>query len=212
MKHPPATVSYIEADLAIDDLANSAWQRADAIRVATYWSGETAPRERHFEARLLWSETHFYVRFDAEQHEELIVNSDPDLTRKTDELWERDVCEIFLAPDRTRPTRYFEFEVAPTGEWIDLAIEIVGNVRRTDHEYASRMEAAATIGESTITMAIKVPFSTLGKSPKHGDVWLGNIFRCVGSGQTRGYLSWRPTHTEKPSFHVPEAFGEIEFR
>ncbi len=212
MKQAPAIVSYIETDLAIDDLANSAWQRADPICVTKYWSGEAAPRERHFEARLLWSDTHFYARFDAEQHEELIVAPEPDLTQKTNELWERDVCEIFLAPDRTKPTRYFEFEVAPTGEWIDLAIEIVGDVRRTDREYASQMEAAAKIEDLNVTMALKVPFSTLGTKPKRGDVWLGNIFRCVGNGVTRGYLSWRPTYTEIPAFHVPEAFGEIEFR
>lgn len=212
MKQPSAIVSYIETNFAIDDLANSAWQRADPICVTKYWSGEAAPRERQFEARLLWSDTHFYARFDAEQREELIVNSAPDITRKTDGLWDRDVCEIFLAPDRTRRTRYFEFEVAPTGEWLDLAIEIVGDVRRTDREYASQMEAAAKIEDLNVTMALKVPFSTLGTKPKRGDVWLGNIFRCVGNRVTRGYLSWRPTYTEIPAFHVPEAFGEIEFR
>jgi len=211
MNHKPAAVSYIETNFAISDLSHPAWQDADPIRIATYWSGETAPIERHFEARLLRSETHIYARFDAEQHEELIVNSAPDLTVKTDGLWERDVCEIFLAPDRSRPTRYFEFEVAPTGEWLDLEIETVGEIRRTDREFTSGMEAAAKISDSNVRMTFRVPFATLGTTPKRGDVWLGNIFRCVGSGATRGYLSWRPTRTEKPGFHVPEAFGEIRF-
>ncbi|HQZ81903.1 MAG TPA: carbohydrate-binding family 9-like protein [Pyrinomonadaceae bacterium] len=212
MKEARAAVSHIEANFPISDLADIAWQQAEPIRVTTYWSGETAPLGRHFDARLLWSDTHIYARFDAEQREELIVNSAPDLTQKTDGLWERDVCEIFLAPHRARRTRYFEFEVAPTGEWLDLLIEIVGDVRRTDREFTSQMESAAKIGDGNVTMAMKVPFSTLCAKPKLGDVWLGNIFRCIGSGATRGYLSWQPTHTEKPAFHVPGAFSEIEFR
>ena len=37
-------------------------------------------------------------------------------------LWDRDVCEIFIAPDEHVIERYFEFEAAPTGEWLDVAI------------------------------------------------------------------------------------------
>jgi hypothetical protein len=47
--------------------------------------------------------------------------------------------------------------------------------------------------------------------PKSGDVWLGNLLRCVGRDPDRGYLAWQPTMTEKPNFHVPEKFGEFEF-
>ena len=211
MNHAPAAVSYLATNFAIGDLTNEAWDLADPIRVTAYWSGEIAPNGRHFEARLLWSDTHLYAKFAAEQREELIVNLTPDVSQKADELWERDVCEIFLAPDRTMPMRYFEFEVAPTGEWLDLTIEIVDGSRQTDWEFKSQMETAAEIEHTKVTMAFKVPFTAFGTAPKRGDVWLGNIFRCVGSGATRGYLAWRPTHTEIPSFHVPEAFDEIRF-
>ena len=47
--------------------------------------------------------------------------------------------------------------------------------------------------------------------PSSGDVWHGNIFRCVGKGENRGYLAWQPTETPAPNFHVPEKFGEFEF-
>jgi alpha-galactosidase len=60
-------------------------------------------------------------------------------------------------------------------------------------------------------MAIKIPWEALGRKPKPGDIWLGNIFRCVGSDPDRGYLAWQPTLTEKPNFHVPEKFGMFSF-
>jgi hypothetical protein len=58
---------------------------------------------------------------------------------------------------------------------------------------------------------MKVPWTAFGKKPESGDVWLGNLFRQVGSGETRGYLAWSPTMTRTPNFHVPEKFGEFVF-
>ncbi len=70
---------------------------------------------------------------------------------------------------------------------------------------------AAKIEKDKILTAIKIEWKAFGKIPKAGDVWLGNIFRCVGIGETRGYLAWSPTETKTPNFHVPEKFGEFEF-
>ena len=41
--------------------------------------------------------------------------------------------------------------------------------------------------------------------------WRANLFRCVGSGDTRGYLAWQPTRTPEPAFHLPAAFGWLKF-
>ena len=130
---------------------------------------------------------------------------------KTKGLWDRDVCEIFVAPDRREPRKYFEFEIAPNGEWIDLGIYQKLDERITDWDYNSGMQSAARIEENKITMAIKVEWKAFGKTPKAGDIWRGNLFRCVGAGENRGYLAWSPTETPQPAFHVPEKFGEFEF-
>jgi len=73
------------------------------------------------------------------------------------------------------------------------------------------MQSAAKIEQDKVVMAIKIPFSALGRTPKAGDIWLGNLFRCVGKDPTRGYLAWQPTKTKEPAFHVPKAFGEFQF-
>lgn len=204
-------VQHIEKDFEIADLTSNEWDRASISETRGYWSGVEAPSGRHFEARLLWSDTALYVRFDAAQHEQLVVSESPDITTKTRGLWDRDVCEIFIAPDRDRPNTYFEFEVAPTGEWIDLAIELTPDERVTDLNYASGMQSTARINEDKVVMAIMIPFAGLRKTPEPGDIWLGNLFRCIGHGPTRGYLARQPTRTKEPSFHVPDAFGEIKF-
>lgn len=205
------SVKHITSDFPIAELDNKNWDKASDVSIDRYWSGKPAPYGRHATVRLLWSGIALYVRFEADQHEPLVVSEKPDLANKTNGLWDRDVCEIFIAPDKRQRNKYFEFEIAPTGEWIDLALEIKKGKRHTDWDYRSGMESAGRIGEKKIEMAIKIPFKALGKTPGAGDVWLGNLFRCVGKDPTRGYLAWQPTKTKVPSFHVPDKFGDIVF-
>jgi hypothetical protein len=204
-------IKYTRTDFSIAELDNKIWKQANEVSVEKYWSGETAPKDRQFKAKILWSDTAVYVRFEANQNEPLIVSEKPNLTTKTRGLWDRDVCEIFLAPNKTEFRKYFEFEIAPNGEWIDLGIYQKPNERITDWDYASGMKSAVRVEKNKIVMAIKVGWKAFGKTPKAGDVWLGNLFRCVGKDPTRGYLAWSPTETKEPSFHVPEKFGEFEF-
>ena len=68
-----------------------------------------------------------------------------------------------------------------------------------------------TVNDGRVVIVMKIPWTAFGKRPEAGDVWLGNILRCVGKGPNRGYLAWSPTFTEQPNFHVPERFGEFRF-
>ena len=211
MTEPKVTIRYLSTDFAIRELDNVSWKKADVTSVSTYWSGTDAPAGRRFEVRMLWSATGLYIRFEAGQSEPLVISPEPDVSKKTMQLWDRDVAEIFLAPDAKQPRKYVEFEVAPTGEWIDLKIDYTGPERKTDWDFRSGMTSAAKIETDRILMSMKIPWSAFGITPKAGDVWLGNLFRCVGKDPARGYLAWRPTMTEQPSFHVPDKFGKFEF-
>lgn len=205
-------ITHIENDFAVGELTNKAWTKADTQPGKKYWSGKTAPIGRRFKVQFLWSKTALYVRFEANRAEPLAVSDKPDLSKKTLGLWDRDVCEIFIAPDKNEARKYFEFEVAPTGEWIDVAIDLTSGERRSDWEYRSGMQSAVMVENDKIVMAIKIEWKAFGKTPKAGDVWLGNIFRCVGKDPDRGYLAWSPTMTKNPNFHVPERFGKLVFQ
>ena len=204
-------ITKINSDLDIKALSFELWDKAQDVSVSQYWSGVAALAGRHFTTRLLWSDNALYVRFEANRGELLIVSDKPDLSKKTLKLWDRDVCEIFIAPNKAKRNKYFEFEIAPNGEWIDLGIEVTPKERKTDWDYKSNMQSAVRIDKDIIVMAVKIPFAALGKTPKSGDIWLGNLFRCVGKDPTRGYLAWQPTKTKMPAFHVPKAFGEFQF-
>lgn len=206
-----AEARRIHTEIAASDMDNPLWATARPLLITKYWSGEEAPAGRHAVARLLWSDEALYVRFDCPQTEALIVSREPQTERKTIGLWDRDVCEIFIAPDAREPERYFEFEAAPTGEWLDLAIRWTHHKRITDWEFNSGMTAAAQASEESITVVMRIPWKSMGRAPQAGTRWRANLFRCVGTGEKRGYLAWQPTRTEEPSFHVPQVFGEIKF-
>lgn len=187
-------------------------KRADAVIIDKYWSGVPAPEKRHATVRMLWSEDALWVLFEGNQQEPLVVSEKPDTTKKTHGLWDRDVFEIFLAPSATDPRKYFEFEVAPTGEWIDLALDTTSGKRVTDWDYNSEMRVVAVGNRNErIQALIRIPWKAFGITPKAGDVWLGNLLRCIGKDPDRGYLAWSPTMTKTPNFHVPERFGEFHF-
>lgn len=202
---------YVSQPPAADDFDNEAWQRCEPVTIAQLWSGAPAPVERQAEARICWSHEALHVRFVCNQHEPLVVSAEPKTDRKTLGLWDRDVCEIFVAPHPETPEHYFEFEAAPTGEWVDLGIVVTPEGRETDWEFRSGMLAAAGVSERDVKIGIRIPWSDSIPKPNRGDLWLVNLFRCVGPEAPDRYLAWRPTHAPEPAFHVPEAFGPLRF-
>lgn len=204
-------VSYSE-DFEVDNFQNKIWQKSDEVSLRKYWSGDLAERKRHAEARVIWTKDALFVRFEGNQEEPLIINSKPKRNEKTIGLWEFDVFEIFVAPDFKNANRYFEFEVAPTGEWLDAKIEIQpGGTRQTDFRFNSGMRTKTKVLEVKVFAMIKINWKAFGTKPRAGDIWRANLFRCIGEGSDRGYMAWQPTKTPLPNFHVPEAFGEFEF-
>jgi len=197
--------------LAAFDLHNSAWENCEPITINHYWSGAPAPAAHHAEARICWSNEALHVRFVCVQKEPLVVSAEPKTDVKTLGLWDRDVCEIFLAPDPANTARYFEFEAAPTGEWVDLGITLTPTGRETDWDYVSGFTIGAKLDGETLYVAMRIPWSDTIPRPQSGDVWRANVFRCVGPESPDRYLAWRPTGTPEPNFHLPKAFGRLRF-
>jgi hypothetical protein len=206
------TAHYTSADLTAGQFDESEWEKAQPVRIERYWSGQKAPRGRHAEARILWSSKALHIRFVCNQGEPLIVSATPQTTKKVMGLWDRDVCEIFIAPDEAVIERYLEFEAAPNGEWLDVAIHWTRDKRESDWEFDSHMTTSAHIEKDRVTIAMRIPWNHWIHEPQTHERWRVNLFRCVGSDPHRGYLAWQPTHTPQPNFHVPQVFGWLVFK
>lgn len=198
-------------DLGVQELQSAEWDKAQPVTIDCYWSGDPAPAGKHAEARLLWNDYALYVRYVCNQSEPLVINNLPQTITKTMYLWDRDVCEIFIAPDQAVAEKYFEFEVAPTGEWLDLGLDWTTGKRKSDWQFSSCMKTAARIEEGRVTMAMRIPWGHRLPKPQSGARWRANLFRCAGRDPRLRFLSWQPTRTPQPFFHVPQAFGWLVF-
>ena len=203
---------FASRPIEVFDFENEIWEQCQPIKIEHYWSGERARSSRHAEARICWSSEALHVRFVCAQQEPLIVSDNPRTTSKTLGLWDRDVCEIFVAPDPANPSRYFEFNAAPTGEWVDLGITITPSGRETDWDFSSGFSTAAKLEGERLCVAMRIPWSKAIPKPQAGEEWRVNLFRCVGPESPERYLAWHPTRTPEPAFHVPEAFGWLRFK
>lgn len=211
MTEPTVIARHVNQPINPDDFDNQVWEQCRPVLIEHCWSGEPAMASRHAEARVCWSDEALHVRFVGKQYEPLIVTDHPNTDKKTLGLWDRDVCEIFLAPDVSKPWRYFEFEAAPTGEWVDLGITVKPEGRETDWDFASGFTTAAKLDGERLLVGMRIPWSESIPKPNASDVWRVNLFRCVGPEAPERYLAWLPTRTSEPNFHVPEVFGILHF-
>jgi alpha-galactosidase len=188
--------------------SEAAWNKAPSIQFDRDWQGENADSQRATEVRLLWRAETLYIRFHC-KYRTINVFADSRADGWRYELWDRDVAEAFLQPDSSDPLIYREFEVSPNGQWIDLAVSH-GKIE----ELHSGLRRRVVVDEKTQTWAAEMalPMKSLAADfdPKHS--WRANFFRIEGKKEPRFYGAWSPTHSPKPNFHVPSAFGTLVFR
>ena len=107
MSNQTVIAPHINHAITPNDFHNDIWQQCHPVQIEHYWSGEPAIPSRHAEASVCWSDEALHVRFLGKQHEPLIVSDNPITDKKTLGLWDRDVCEIFLAPDLSKALAVF---------------------------------------------------------------------------------------------------------
>jgi alpha-galactosidase len=194
----------------------NSWKIPERIEIISYWNGRSRRQNRQTESnqtsvRSLWNRNALFVRFDC-SFDSLNLRTDRDFGKPAMGLWEFDVVELFLR--RPGSPGYFEFESSPSGHWLDARINQPR--KDADFEWDSRMETATRLdrGSGIWISILRIPFASITpeqEAPEAGAAWRTNLFRVYGKHPHRHYLSWRPTFTENPDFHVPDAFGNLIF-
>ena len=187
--------------------AEQAWDNAPAIHFAHDWQGKNEDPGRKTEARVLWTREALYVSFLA-HYRSLTVFADAEPNGRRDQLWDRDVAEVFLQPIGSEGRHYKEFEVSPNGFWIDLDIapgekrDLKSGLRRR-----VRIDEKASVWKAELAL----PMNCLTERFDPSEPWRVNFYRVEGPLEPRFYSAWRPTGTPVPNFHVPESFGTLVF-
>jgi len=185
----------------------SSWEATGSIRFQADWQGKNADPERETEVRLLWTRETLFLRFRAKYHV-ITVFADAEPNGRRDQLWDRDVAEVFLQSNESDRRRYKEFEISPNGMWIDLDI-----APGEKHDLKSALRRRVTLNEASKTWIaeLALPMKSLVERFDPAASWRVNFFRVEGAREPRFYSAWQPTGTPAPNFHVPEAFGKLIF-
>ena len=187
--------------------ASSTWVTRDCTHQIEYPKLKT-------EVRGFWTDTDLYLLF-VSPYSELNLWLPADNSQDRLKLWDRDVVEFFLGSDWTEIRKYREFEIAPTGDWIDLAIDL--SRKSYDRSWRSGWKTLARIDEKAHVWyaAARVPLKSVSETPvQAGTRWRMNLYRIEGEGPDarRRFLCWQPTCVVgRDPNHVPENFGTILF-
>ena len=123
------------------------------------------------------------------------------------------MVEVFLNPQPERVNHYYEFEVAPNNQWVDLEIDKTKEPFNDVHwnsgfAHATRIDAKNHVWTAELRIAI----SSMNVGAIHpGIQWRANFFRAAGKGgdDHRTFLAWS-TIPEGKTFHVPARFGILK--
>jgi|UPI0004BBC50C predicted TIM-barrel fold metal-dependent hydrolase len=211
LPHRTVTARSMEQDFKLTgDLSHPAWYKAEPTYLEQdSKTGKVLP-ESSTEIRALWTDQYLYVGFKA-SFETLNTFQPPNLAGERIGLWEKDVVEMFIGSEPKKIGRYKEFQVSPTGERLDLSLELPNR----DFDWSSQWATAVNVDEETHIWRseMKIPLTAIADqgndaAPNKGDRWPVNFYRM--DTPRKGFLAWNPTL--HGSFHKPDRFGWMRFQ
>ena len=149
-----------------------------------------------------------YVRFRC-RYRTIHVFQDAEQNGRRDELWDRDVAEVFLQPDRFGEKYYKEFEVSPNGQWLDLDItpEGLGYIASGMRCYGRSRRSQHAMW----TAELAIPIGAITEQFRSRPTLAGELLSLRRNRSAALLRSLAADWTPEPNFHVPQKFGWLRF-
>ncbi|WP_428386902.1 carbohydrate-binding family 9-like protein [Mucisphaera sp.] len=198
-----------------DDL----WHRAEPAEVA-HAHPESSEHHPQTTARLLYDDTHLYLRFDVDDRYVIARNTEPNSP-----VYEDSCVEFFF---QIHPNRYINLEMNAIGaillgSWQEEPRE--GGVVDPKHIEAIKRwtSLSGPIEEEIIEpitwhAALALPLSVIEdlagplkeRKPAPDIRWTANFYKCADKSSHPHWLTWSPIG-ERLWFHQPKYFGHLHF-
>jgi hypothetical protein len=209
------SIPYINSDIELNtDPHSKVWEKAASAWISKDCTRSLGYPDLKTEVKGFWTDRHLYLLFIC-PYRSLNLFLPAQGNKDRDKLWDKDVVEMFLGEDWQKIRHYREFEIAPTGDWVDLAIDL--DKESYDQAWNSGWQTQARIDEKSRVWyaAAKIPLKSVsGSDVRPGTRWRMNLYRIDGEGPDtqRRFLCWQPTCVvNRDPNHVPEAFGTLVF-
>ena len=203
---PVVGAAHIHKDFRPDArMKGPAWQVSAPVHLEYQLRDGAARPEVSTSVRILWSDRYLYLGYEC-PFTELTVFEPPDRTGERTGLWDRDVVEAFIGSDGENTQHYFEFEVSPNGERLDL--ELGGRTKGLAWNSGFESDVKVDRKAKVWSVTMRIPLNALSPiPPAAGTRWRLNLYRHDRAHDT--FLAWNPTATA--TAHTPARFGYLEF-
>lgn len=142
------------------------------------------------------------------------------VTEDNGPVWTDSAVEFFISFD---DTGYYNFEFSCIGkallgfrktkpDVIHAGADVMETIRRESSLGTANF--AERKGDNRWELNVAIPaaaFFAHNFATLDGIKARANVYKCGDNLSKPHFLSWQPIRTEKPNFHVPEFFGDVEF-
>lgn len=206
---------YIKSDFIPDaNISKAVWSNAKSeATIIKDWKGTKDYPQYKTTVKSLWSDSFLYIIFKA-PFDKLSTNESIKVNEHGDSfgIWKHDVVELFIT-ENPDIRRYYEFNVSPIGQKIDISHDKSKPEPNYDPNWSSDWKVAVKLDKAAKIWVteMRIPFSSITQlNAIPGRKLRFNLFRCVGNRPETIFLAMNPTFTETPKFHVPDKFGTLE--
>lgn len=215
---PVYLVTEVKQQMTIDaQWQKTAWRDVAPVEVKNFIR-KIPPFHPLVEVKMGYDKDNLYIIFNV--HDRYV-------RCLTDELngpvWHDSAVEFFFSPDSSRPGNYFNLEVNCGGTAL-LGYHTASKNKPTVED-TRQIEVAHTLPQivdpeitEPVVWAVecRIPLAMLAKyshitRPMPGVTWRGNFCKIAENNTNPHYMSWAVIDDPKPTFHMPQYFGEIKF-
>ncbi len=198
-------------------LDDAAWKCTPEVEFVNTVNGQ--PVKWTTKARMCYDDANLYVAFDC-------VDEDiwGTMFKRDEPLYEEEVAEIFLCPDRDL-RHYYELEVSPHNViWDGYIVNKTGSGpgEGSKVDWTCEGMRTAVVVDGTLdnrndvdrgwTVEMAIPFASIGRqTPRQCERWRVNLYRINRTPAPLEFQAWSPTLRDPAAFHVPDRFGTVFF-
>lgn len=166
--------------------------------------------------QIAYNENELFLRYKVNEQ-----SVKAEITEHNGRVWTDSCVEFFLSPEGN--DEYYNLEMTCIGT------TLLGFMKKGEPPIYASNEKIATIRrisslgnlpfpeeklDTQWDITIAIPWEVFFKhtlKPIQGKKMRGNFYKCGDELSVPHFISWTKIKTEKPSFHVPESFGGLEF-
>jgi hypothetical protein len=186
-----------------------------------YYMGQEPAHQPKVQAKLAYDDRYLYLIWKVEDQFVLAKRA-----QHQQDVYRDSCVEFFFTPGGDPKERgYFNLETNCTGVKL-FSPHVPGrkNDKLSAEDFASVITASSLKGPigteidkpTTWTLEYRIPLDLLEKfakidRPKPGVTWRANFYKCADETSHPHWLTWSPIARARPSFHLPEYFGTLQF-